>query len=61
MAARRVVRLSDGRTGIIVRIDTTFPGCEETVEIWTGEGDRPGLAKVKATSVLGDVKDRTGT
>jgi hypothetical protein len=57
MTARRAVRLADGRTGIIVRIDTTFPACEETVEVWTNEGDRPGLAKVKATSVLGAVKE----
>ncbi|HEX7603399.1 MAG TPA: hypothetical protein VF316_17390 [Polyangiaceae bacterium] len=57
MATRRRVRLADGRTGIIVRIDTTFPAGDETVEVWTTENGKPGLSKVKATSVLGAVKE----
>lgn len=56
MAARRPVQLADGRVGIIVRIDTTFPTGDETVEVWTTEGDKPGLAKVKGSNVLGAVK-----
>jgi peptidyl-tRNA hydrolase len=60
MASRRPVRLADGRVGIIVRIDTTYPKGEETVEVWTNEGEKPGVAKVKGASVLGEVKQRTG-
>ena len=58
MTARRRVRLADGRTGIIVRIDTSFPTGDETIEVWTNDDGKPGLAKVKAASVVGPVKER---
>ena len=57
MATKRLVRLVDGRTGIIVRIDTSFPDGEEEVELWLSEGPRPGLAKVRASSVIGAEQD----
>jgi hypothetical protein len=60
MTTRRRVRLADGRTGIIVRIDTSFPGGDAVVEVWTNEEGKPGLAKVKATSVVGAASERAG-
>jgi hypothetical protein len=60
MTGRRRVRLADGRTGIIVRIDTSFPGGDEELEVWTDDGDKPGIAKVRATSIMGAVKDQAG-
>jgi hypothetical protein len=44
---RSVVRLSDGRVGKIVRVDTTFPGNRTEVSVYTTrEGEGPGIAKV---------------
>jgi hypothetical protein len=51
MASRRPVRLSDGRTGVITRVDTSFPENETTVHVWTKTPDGPGLAKVNAKNV----------
>jgi len=50
MASRKPVLLSDGRTGLITRVDTSFPEEETTVHVWTTEG--PGLAKVDAKTVV---------
>jgi hypothetical protein len=36
MNERRTVQLADGRTGKVVRVDTTFPGNTTTVLVWTG-------------------------
>jgi hypothetical protein len=52
MASRKPVTLSDGRTGIITRVDTSFPEAETTVHVWTKETpEGPGLAKVDARTV----------
>lgn len=52
MASRRPVTLSDGRTGVIVRVDTSFPEAETTLHVWTEMPEGPGLAKVSARSVV---------
>jgi hypothetical protein len=51
MASRKPVTLSDGRTGVIVRVDTSFPEAETTLHVWTEMPEGPGLAKVSARSV----------
>jgi hypothetical protein len=51
MASRKPVTLSDGRTGVIVRVDTNFPEAETTLHVWTEMPEGPGLAKVSAESV----------
>jgi hypothetical protein len=51
MASRKPVMLSDGRTGVITRVDTSFPEQETTVHVWTKSADGPGLAKVNAKTV----------
>lgn len=53
MNERRVVRLADGRTGTIMRVDTWFPENDTRVTIWiTGAG----LAKVERV----ELKDVVG-
>jgi len=51
MASRQQVQLSDGRTGVITRVDTSFPEAETTVHVWTKTAEGPGLAKVNAKTV----------
>lgn len=52
MALRKAVRLNDGRTGVITRVDTDFPANETTLHVWVeGGGAGPGLAKVRAAEV----------
>ena len=51
MASRKPVMLSDGRTGVITRVDTSFPEEETTVQVWTKTAAGPGLARVNAKSV----------
>jgi hypothetical protein len=53
MNERRMVRLSDGRIGKIVRVDTMFPENSTTVSVWTGS-QSPGVAKVALTEIVGD-------
>jgi hypothetical protein len=50
---RRMVRLSDGRVGKVMRVDTTFPGNATTVSIWT-DSKSPSVAKVSLTDIVGD-------
>jgi hypothetical protein len=52
MASRKPVTLSDGRTGVIVRVDTSFPEAETTLHVWTEMPEGPGLAKVSARAVV---------
>jgi hypothetical protein len=52
MASRKPVTLSDGRTGVIVRVDTSFPEAETTLHVWTEMPEGPGLAKVSARMVI---------
>lgn len=59
MNERRMVQLSDGRTGKIVRIDTSFPGNCTTVSVWTGSS-APGVAKVASSDVVGEAGLKTG-
>ncbi len=51
MASRKPVMLSDGRTGVITRVDTSFPEDETTVHVWMKTPDGPGLAKVNARTI----------
>lgn len=51
MASRKPVTLTDGRTGVITRVDTSFPEEETTVHVWMKSTEGPGLAKVNAKLV----------
>ena len=57
MARRAPVRLSDGRTGIITRVVTSYPDGEIDLHVWT-DGDAreatPGPSKVRASDVEAD-------
>jgi len=46
MNERQLVRLADGRTGRIIRVDTLFPNNDTQVTVWTPD-DAPGLAKIE--------------
>jgi hypothetical protein len=64
MNERRMVRLSDGRVGKIVRVDTLFPDNATTVTVWTDSNDDgplstgpvsgPGISKVSITDIVGE-------
>jgi hypothetical protein len=64
MNERRMVRLSDGRVGKIVRVDTLFPDNATTVTVWTDSNDDgplssgpvsgPGISKVAITDIVGE-------
>ncbi len=64
MNERRMVRLSDGRVGKIVRVDTLFPDNFTTVSIWTDSNDEgplstgpvsgPGISKVSLNDIVGE-------
>jgi hypothetical protein len=66
MNERRMVRLSDGRIGKIVRVDTLFPGNATTVTIWTDSNDEsplstgpvsgPGISKVSIADIVGEAE-----
>jgi hypothetical protein len=68
MNERRMVRLSDGRVGKIVRVDTTFPDNATTVTVWTnvddghgpisasGPASGPGISKVSLTDIVGELE-----
>jgi hypothetical protein len=56
MNAHSYVRLQDGRTGKIVRVDTVFPDNDTTVTVWTETAGRPGVAKVRLGEVVGPVQ-----
>jgi hypothetical protein len=51
MNERGNVRLADGRTGKIMRVDTLFPDHEVKVTVWTSDRMRPGLAKVESVEL----------
>lgn len=48
MASRRPVRLRDGRTGLIARVDTDYPSSETILHVWI-TGDE--VEKVRADEV----------
>jgi len=54
MNERRMVQLSDGRVGKVVRVDTLFPGNATTVSVWTASNS-PGVAKVALSDIVGEV------
>jgi hypothetical protein len=58
MNERRLVQLSDGRVGKVVRVDTLFPENTTTVTVWTSSTG-PGIAKVALSEVLGEVALQT--
>ena len=47
MNERRQVLLADGRTGKIIRVDTTFPENDTKLTVWTADSSSPGVAKVE--------------
>ncbi|HET7540812.1 MAG TPA: hypothetical protein VFK05_13105 [Polyangiaceae bacterium] len=47
MNERALVRLADGRTGKIIRVDTLFPDNDTQVTVWTADLRGPGLAKIE--------------
>lgn len=47
MNERKLVRLADGRTGKIIRVDTLFPENDTQVTVWTSDECGPGIAKVE--------------
>jgi hypothetical protein len=72
MNERRMVRLSDGRVGKIVRIDTTFPDNATTVSVWTknsteaegpvsasGPSSGPGISRVSLSDIVGDAEQKS--
>lgn len=71
MNERRMVQLSDGRVGKVVRVDTTFPANTTTVTIWTdsnewngpasgaGPASGPGISKVSLDEIVGEVAKRS--
>jgi len=64
MNERRMVRLSDGRVGKIVRVDTLFPDNATVVSVWTDSNEYgpdsagplsgPGISKVSLTEIVGE-------
>jgi hypothetical protein len=55
MNERRLVQLTDGRIGKVVRVDTTFPANTTTVSVWTRESG-PSISKVSLSDVVGPVQ-----
>jgi hypothetical protein len=58
MNERRMVQLSDGRIGKIVRVDTLFPGNATTVTVWT-ESAGPSVSKVSLADVIGEAEKQS--
>jgi hypothetical protein len=58
MNERRMVQLSDGRIGKIVRVDTLFPGNATTVSVWT-DSKSPGISKVALSDVVGEAEKKS--
>ena len=58
MTDRRRVLLEDGRTGRIVRVDTTFPEGSTTVSVWTENAPGPSVAKVDLRHVVGPAPEK---
>jgi hypothetical protein len=58
MNERRMVRLSDGRIGKIVRVDTLFPGNATTVTVWTDDKG-PNIAKVSLAEIIGEAEQQS--
>ena len=58
MNERRMVLLSDGRIGKVVRVDTLFPGNATTVSVWT-DSRSPGVAKVSLSEVVGEAAQKS--
>ena len=56
MNERQLVRLADGRTGKIIRVDTLFPDNDTRVTVWTPDSGKPGLAKIESV----ELKDVVG-
>ena len=58
MNERRMVLLTDGRIGKVVRVDTLFPGNATTVSVWT-DSKAPGVAKVSLSDIVGEVSKQS--
>ena len=53
---RSQVKMDDGRVGKIVRVDTTFPGNETIVSVYTTSEKGPGIAKVSLDHLEDDAQ-----
>lgn len=51
MNERRMVQLTDGRIGKVVRVDTLFPGNATTVSVWTGSSADAAMPFSSSTPV----------
>jgi hypothetical protein len=58
MNERRMVLLTDGRIGKVVRVDTLFPGNATTVSVWT-DSRSPSVAKVSLSDIVGEVSKQS--
>ncbi len=56
MNERKLIRLADGRTGKIIRVDTVFPENDTQITVWTPDRSGPGLAKIERV----ELKDVVG-
>jgi len=52
------VLLDDGRTGIIIRLDTDYPDFKTTVSLRTSKAREPGVAKVDMSRVVGPAPEQ---
>ncbi len=59
MNERRMVQLSDGRTGKVVRVDTLFPSNATTVSVWTRDAHAPAVAKVSLGEIIGEAEQKS--
>lgn len=53
MNERRMIQLTDGRVGKVVRVDTLFPDNSTTVSVWT-QASGPSITKVALSDVVGE-------
>ena len=57
MNERRMVQLSDGRVGKIVRVDTLFPDNATTVTVWTNVNEADGPASASGPASGPGIRD----
>lgn len=58
MNERRMVQLTDGRVGKVVRVDTVFPDNSTVVTIWT-QASGPSVTKVALADVVGEATQKS--
>ncbi len=58
MNERRTVRLTDGRVGKVVRVDTLFPANATIVTVWTTVNG-PSISRVSLAEVEGEAEKQS--